>query len=116
MKNLKEVQDKMNQNLEHASKNGFNINTKEGKKIARENKLLRSVLLFLEKNPNEDFLKSEKSRLQKIISEKEKGYEYWSANICDKSVEVHKRKSMFNKELGLTKMRAQIKHINFILA
>lgn len=116
MKNLKEVTEKINYNLQHATKNGFTIQTKEGKKIARENKLLRSVMLFLEKNPNEEFLKEEKKRIQKIITEKEKQYNYWSSNICDKSIDVSKRKSLFNRELGITKMKSQIKHITYILS
>lgn len=98
MKNLKEVTEKINSNLVHATKNNFNAQTKEGKKIARENKLLRSVMLFLEKNPNEEFLKEEKKRIQKIVAEKEKQYNYWSSNICDKSIDVSKRKSLFNRD------------------
>ena len=47
--------------------------------------------------------------------EKEEQFEYWSKNVCDKSLDVKKRKSTFDRELGIKTLKSQLKTINFIL-
>lgn len=83
--------------------------------ISKQNKFLREMMMYIETNPREEFLIQEKERLQKFIEAKEEQYVYWSANICDKKVDVNKRRALFNKEIGLTPIKKQIKTLSFIL-
>ncbi len=85
------------------------------KSLAKKNKFLQEIIMYLETNPRAEFLEFEKRRITSIISAKESQYEYWSKNICDKSLEVTKRKSTFDRELGIKNLKNQLKTINFIL-
>jgi hypothetical protein len=85
------------------------------KLLAKKNKFLQEIIMYLETNPKLEFLQSERDRLSKLISSKEEQYDYWSRNICDKSLEVKKRKSTFDRELGITNLKRQLKTIKFIL-
>ena len=71
--------------------------------------------MYLETNPKEEFLKSEKNRISKIISAKEIQYDYWSSNVCPDVIDVKKRRSIYNEELGLTSLKHQLKTISYIL-
>lgn len=84
------------------------------KSLGKKNKELREIIMYLETNPNASFVKSEINRIDKIIQSKLDNYNYWSKNICDKNVEVSKRKSMFNSQMGLTGLRRQLKQLKFI--
>ena len=92
------------------------IRDDRGKKLlGRKNKELRETIMFLETNPNESFIRLEADRIDSIIKSKSKGYEYWTKNICDKSVDIKKRKSMFNSQLGITQLKKQLKKLKYIL-
>lgn len=87
---------------------------KKKKSLGRKNKELREVIMYLETNPNELFIKSEIVRVNKVIQAKLDGFDYWSKNICDKSVEVNKRKSMFSSQMGISNLKKQLKQLKFI--
>lgn len=87
-----------------------------GKKaIGRKIKDLREVIMYLETNPNESFIKSEISRISSIIKAKSDGYQYWTKNICEKNIDVSKRKSLFNSQLGITSLKKQLKKLKYII-
>ena len=83
--------------------------------LANRNNYLKSVLLYLETNPNESFIRSEVERLKKLISSKESQYVKWSKDVCPKEIEVKKRKALFNRELGITVLKKHLKNNLFIL-
>jgi len=58
--------------------------------ISKKNEYLTNIIMYLETNPKEEFLKSEKARMLKIISAKESQYNYWSSNVCPDDVDVKK--------------------------
>jgi len=87
---------------------------KKKKSLGKKNKELREVIMYLETNPNPSFIKSEIHSIENLIYNKLNQFNYWSKNICDKSVEVNKRKSMFNSQMGLIGLRRQLKQLKFI--
>ena len=111
MKKIESLKLEITQNEEFAL---FIDCDKKKKSLGKKNKELREVIMYLETNPNELFIKSEIVRVNKVIQAKLDGFDYWSKNICDKSVEVNKRKSIFNSQMGLTGLRRQLKQLKFI--
>jgi hypothetical protein len=91
------------------------LTKKKKTSISKQNKFLREMMMYIETNPREDYLIKEREKLQNIIKSKEDQYIFWSANICDKKVDVNKRRALFNKEIGLIHTKKQIKTLNFIL-
>jgi hypothetical protein len=75
---------------------------------------LRHVILFLETNPSEDYMRREAARLDKLITSLESQYETWTKNTPP-DAPPNKFKSVFNKEMGLTLLRLQRKTAYFIL-
>jgi hypothetical protein len=84
-------------------------------KLAKKNSELNTFLLYLETSPSEIFLKQEKDRLIKLIEAKEMNYAYWSATVCPDDVDVKKRRQLFNKEVGITKLKNQLQSITYLL-
>ena len=84
------------------------------KKAIKNIDYYKSILLYLERNPTEEYLLKEKDRLQKIIASKTNMFHYWRKHIGFE-LEEKKQVSTFNKENNITYMRKQIKNINFIL-
>lgn len=113
MKTLTELRSEMESNLKYMADSTLTKSKKTS--ASNRNKFLKQVLMYIELEPKESFLTSEKERISKIIKAKESQYKYWSSDVCDKSIEVNKRKALFNKELGITTLKKQLKTINFIL-
>jgi hypothetical protein len=113
MKTVQEINVAISDNVALIKRNGTPLRTY--KLLAKKNKFLQEIIMYLETNPKLEFLQSERDRLSKLISSKEEQYDYWSRNICDKSLEVKKRKSTFDRELGITNLKRQLKTIKFIL-
>jgi hypothetical protein len=113
MKTVQEINGAISDNVALMKRDGTLPRTY--KLLAKKNKFLQEIIMYLETNPKLEFLQSERNRLSKLISSKEEQYDYWSRNICDKSLEVKKRKSTFDRELGITNLKRQLKTIKFIL-
>jgi hypothetical protein len=84
--------------------------------ISKKNDVLKYFIAYLESNPSEEYLKAEKIKMQKIISTKESHFDYWSKNVCPQDVSITKRRSTFNKEVGITDLKKRIKTLNYILS
>ena len=84
--------------------------------ISKKNDVLKFYISYLESNPSEDFLKSDKERMLGIIKSKESNYNYWNKNVCPQDVPDKKRRSLFNKETGIAELKKRIKTINYILS
>ena len=46
---------------------------------------------------------------------KEAKFDYWQEHIAPKNVDPKEHKAMYNREVGLTKLKDQMKTISFIL-
>ncbi|CAM4116816.1 MULTISPECIES: hypothetical protein [Flavobacterium] len=88
--------------------------TKGIKPASRKIALCNCVLAYLDSNPKEEWLKEQKFLLQCRIKNALSNYEYW-VQYCTKESIPKKQKILFNKENGITRMRQQIRFINFIL-
>lgn len=86
------------------------------KSISKKNEELTSINRYLESNPKEDFLKTEKDKIQKIIDSKKSQFGYWTENVCPQDVHQGKRRALFNKEVGITDLNKRLKALNFILS
>lgn len=84
--------------------------------ISKKNEQLKYFITYLETNPSEDYLKSERDKLQAIISTKSSQFDYWSKNVCSQEVLVTKRRNLFNKEVGITDLKKRLKTLNYILS
>ncbi len=84
--------------------------------ISKKNDVLKYFIAYLESNPSEEYLKAEKIKMQKIINNKESHFDYWSKNVCPQDVIITKRRSLFNKEAGITDLKKRIKTLNYILS
>jgi hypothetical protein len=84
--------------------------------ISKKNELLKYFISYLESNPSEDYLRAEKNKIQKIINAKDGQFEYWSENVCSQDINEIKRRTLFNKEVGITDLRKRIKTLNYILS
>jgi hypothetical protein len=84
--------------------------------ISKKNDILKYFIAYLETNPSEEYLKAEKIKMQKIIASKENLFNHWSENVCSQDVSVIKRRSLFNKEVGITDLKKRIKTLNYILS
>lgn len=80
-----------------------------------EKSFLHQLLLYVETNPSEDFLNKEKERLNKIITSLENGFDFWSKHNKPTDVDAKKLRSYYNKEMGITKFKNQLKAVNTIL-
>lgn len=75
----------------------------------------REILKYLQTDPNEDFISSEKERLSKIIKNKESQYGVWLFNFPNKNLKQSQYKTLFKKEVGIDVLKRQLKNIEFLL-
>lgn len=116
MKTVTKVRSMIKDNLAELDyKPGVVVTKRFHNSIVKKDKFLNEILMYLETGPKLEFLLKEKERLSSIIAAKEEQFEYWSKNVCDKSLDVKKRKSTFDRELGIKTLKVQLKTINFIL-
>lgn len=76
---------------------------------------LFKLLMYLETDPNEIFLKQEKERISNLIALKESQFQNWSGGVCPQNVEHKNRRQLFNREIGITNLKNQLKTINYLL-
>jgi hypothetical protein len=84
--------------------------------ISKKNEILKYFISYLETNPNAEYLKMERDKIQKIISTKSAQFDYWDKNVCSQEVLVTKRRTLFNKEVGITDLKKRLKTLNYILS
>lgn len=119
MKALKEVKKEIAELLKRREER--DCETKERNKINDRVGLLNQVVLYLEKDPREQFCKDERDRLNRIVaaalSDWDKVYQQ-NADKWDKlpKKNVTKRKNEYLKDIPLTLYRSQIRTLNYILS
>ena len=114
MKNIEDLKKLIAENIKEMKERRL-IN-RSYSSISKKNEVLRFYISYLETNPNEDYLKSEKAKILNIINQKEANFNYWSEEVCSKDIPVAKRRALFNKEVGITDLKKRIKTLNYILS
>lgn len=82
----------------------------------KKNDKLNYFISYLETNPSEQYLKSEKDKIQRIISSKTSRFDYWSENVCSQEILMTKRRALFDKEVGINDLKKRLKTMNYILS
>jgi hypothetical protein len=87
----------------------------ELKKARLQLSFLKTVVLYLETNPNEDFIKQENEEIDRILVVINNGYETWSKNTPTGSVLESQKRAIYNKERDYARWVQQKKILEFIL-
>lgn len=114
MKTLAEVTKQINCNIQFAEKN--NLSKREYSKLARETEELQNIKRYLEYSPSEESLIATKERLEKISKSLEEQFDTWLKHVKPPEIEQKNARSFFNKEVGLTTLKRQLKTLNLILS
>ncbi len=115
MKTIADLNNKVKSNQSFIERHLNFITNSELKKLRKENQFIKSMILYLESNPSEEYLKNELSRLSLIVKSKLEQFEYWKQNICAKNIEEKKMKTVFKQELGLTDIEKRIKTLKYLI-
>lgn len=91
------------------------ITKAERKRLAKQNAILLDLKSYLETNPTESFITSEKKRIHKIILAKQSQFEHWRTKVLVETMSPVKQNRVFCKETGITSLRKQLKNLNFLL-
>lgn len=91
------------------------LSKKERTKVNNEVSRLRSVLVYLQSDPSEEFLIKTKRRLERSIKSIKDNYEYWFVYCHGGDLNDGKEKSRFDKETGLPQLKRNLKNVKFIL-
>lgn len=84
---------------------------------AENNKVenLRKLAYYLETNPAESFIISERDRIKKRIDMIKDQYPDWLKNCADVN-NLKNPKSAYEKEMGLPALRFQLKNLEYLLS
>ena len=93
------------------------ISKAERKRLFKQNAILLDLKSYLETNPTESFITSEKKRIHKIILAKQSQFYHWRTNVIPEynGFSPDKLSRIFCKETGITVLRKQLKNLNFLL-
>ena len=114
MKHIEELKKEVSENIKLMKQR--KESNRSYSSISKKNEILKHFVTYLESNPSEEYLKSEKIKMQKIVNAKESQFEYWSNYVCPQDIIITKRRSLFNKEVGVTDLKKRIKTLNYILS
>lgn len=95
-----------------------NNNYAEARRKEKKAEAIRECILYLEKEPREEFVKAEVKRLEKMINNREEAV---SAKYSGKAFEkwekktLNKLKNKLRTELGVAKLKEQLSNLNYIL-
>lgn len=93
------------------------LSDKDIRKLKTELCFLRKVLMYLDTNPSESFIASELTRKQGSLDTINDSFEVWVKHNPDKIVNIKpaQQRSKYNTEMGVSKIKKQIKTLKFIL-
>lgn len=123
MKTIKEIEVKIkNFNLEITHLISQKKEVKDRRHINKQIKILntevrhwKNILYYLETQPTLEYLNREKERLEKLIDSLSEKYYDWQKNNAPPDIHPNKRKTYYNKEMGVNKLKYQLKAVNQIL-
>ena len=114
MKKIEQLQNEISENIKLMKQK--KENNLSYRSIVKKNNNLKFYLMYLQTNPSEEYLKTQKNSIQKIINSKKSQFNHWSENVCPQNVHVTKRRSLFNKELGINELRNRLQALDYILS
>jgi len=114
MKTIEKAKEELNQ-----VQSDFNKETerKARKKLSKRIDFLRSIVLYLETGPNEEFLKKEKIRPESIVEnlDTKARRDEWARNPENGRLKEKSISQAFQKSVGLTEIKRQVLTINHLL-
>lgn len=113
MKTLTEVKKQIEANIKFAAKN--TLSEREYKRLQKETDEWQKIKMYLEFNPSEESLVATKELLERISKSLEDQYNVWLRHAKPPEIEQKNAKSFFNKEIGLTAIKRQLKTLDLIL-
>lgn len=116
MKTIEELQSIIDANLDLIRVESKTMRQSKRNSLLRENEKLAEIINYLKCSPSENFVSSEKIRLERIIHSKNTQYHYWLENCCPDDVPEKSKRTLFNKETGLVTLKRQLKNLNLILS
>lgn len=84
-------------------------------KLKARRTFLTLVKHYLETAPSEDFIASEKSRIDKYLKTINERFNLWVANNSQKSMTLKEQQKAFEKEYDIKKLKSQQRALSFIL-
>lgn len=127
MKTIEEVKNEIDGNMEYLERlhekiskgvktsREVKMHQRDFNRVIKENAILREILMYLQTNPKEEFIISEREKVQKVLASKNFQFTFWVRNCCPDDLPVNKRRSVYNKEQGITILQHQLKTLNLIL-
>ena len=115
MKKLLDLKSVVSEDRNYLIKEGKNIAKLIVRRTSKKIKFYSEMIKYLETEPKEEFVVSEVKRLKKIINSKNSQYENWSENVCPTDVPSVKRRALLNKENDMSKLKTQLKNLQFLI-
>jgi hypothetical protein len=113
MKTIEQVNKQIEANLSAIT--NPKTDRKETNRLMSENEFLKSIALYLETNPKQEYLLWKREQLNSILSAKLSTYSYWNEHVCPNDVPKDKREELFEENEDLKSIRKHIKSIEYIL-
>jgi len=115
MKTIKEISELINADNAFINKNLSKITDRKYRSIKKKIEFYEYINKYLNLNPSPEFCASELARLKAQHESIMGNFEYWKKYNAPKDLEPKKFKAKFSAETGLSKVKKQIKTIEFIL-
>jgi predicted transcriptional regulator len=115
MKTKEKIQEEINQLTDEVVKKQQENPEKSYSRMFKKIEQLRFVKKYAETNPSPEFLNSEVERIEKIIDSKNAQFNDWVENLLPGSVREKEYRTVFNREVGINKLKEQLRTINFLI-
>lgn len=113
---IKAQQDRWQKVYEDAQKSKKEIPSAKLTRIENKIEYLRGIKKYLESEPRQEYVEAEQKRLRDMASRIDDRFPAWCKSMAPKDADPKTWRTMFNRETGLTKVKKQLKTIEFILA
>lgn len=118
MKNLNDVQKEIRAIENLSTAEIAEMKNATWKRMKKKLELLRLLVIYLETNPTEEFVKAEIKRVESIVSEKTKVFDFRKAEYIELGVapkEITKLKNKHESLYDIKKMRTQVRNLRMLL-
>ena len=88
---------------------------KDRRKAEREVSLLRTVKLYLENNPSQEWLEKEVFRIETLLEKIAAGFKTWAKNNPREANETPNPLSVYNRLMGTATLKRHLKGARYIL-
>lgn len=115
MKTISDINLEIDEIINTLKENKSILTKSETAKLKKRIGYLRTIIMYLETEPNEEFIRSNIRKLKGLLAAKESQYSYWLKNVAPIGLSDKKYKSIYKSEHNLNNVKTQIKNLEFIL-